>query len=214
MLTLAFAQLGFVVSFQWRSLTRGDDGLSGIPALTGLGDERALYLLALALLGGSYLLLSRLVQSPLGQVLDAARQNEARARALGYHVFRYRLAAYLLAGALTGLAGALAAHERGFVHPRDFSLAVSATLLIGVILVNQRWLWGPVLGISALVALEAWLSARTEFWNLFLGLLLMAVVLWGRGGLAGLLAQAWRARQRPPAGLRDSHAGAAGRAAV
>ncbi len=215
MLTLAFAQLGFVVTFQWRDLTRGDDGLSGIPALAGFEDHRALYALATIFLAASYLLFSRLVRSPVGRVLDAARQNEARARALGYPVFLYRLAVYALTGAITGVAGALAAHERGFVHPRDFSLAVSATMLIAVILVSQRRLWGPVLGISVLVAMESWLSARTEFWNLFLGLLLVAIVLWGRGGIAGLAAQAWQAVGRLQRLLpRGSDAGAARRASL
>jgi branched-chain amino acid transport system permease protein len=212
MLTLAFAQLAHVLALQWRDLTGGDDGIAGVPALTGLEDHRALYGLAIGTLVGSYLLLSAAWASPLGQVLDAARQNEARARALGYPVFLYRLAAYALAAAVTGVAGAIAAHERGFVHPRDLSWSVSGVMLIVVLLGGPQAPWGPAVGASAYVAVEAWASARSDYWNLFLGLLLVATVLWGRGGLAGLAAWASSGVRRLARGGADG--GAAGGAPV
>ncbi|HXG42082.1 MAG TPA: branched-chain amino acid ABC transporter permease [Dehalococcoidia bacterium] len=215
MLTLAFAQLAYVLALQWRGLTNGDNGISGIPGLAGFQDHRALYGLAVAFLGAGYLFLSRLVRSPVGQVLDAARQNEARTRALGYPVFTYRLAAYALAAAMTGLAGAVAAHERGFVHPRDFYWVVSGVMLVVVLLGGRRALWGPIVGASLYVAVGSWASARTEFWNLVLGLLLVGVVLWGRGGIAGLAGQAWQAAGRfQHLMVRGSNAGAARRARV
>jgi branched-chain amino acid transport system permease protein len=215
MLTLAFAQLAYVLSLQWRGLTNGDNGISGIPGLAGFEDHRALYGLAIGFLAAGYALFSQLVRSPVGQVLDAARQNEARARALGYPVFAYRLAVYALSAALTGIAGALAAHERGFVHPRDFYWVVSGVMLVVVLFGGQRALWGPVIGASVYIAVESWASARTEFWNLFLGLLLVAAVLWGRGGIAGVAGQAWRAVSRiQRLALKGTDAGAAGRARV
>ena len=221
MLTLAFAQMVYALSTQWVSLTRGDDGISGIPAPTGLEDPRAFHLVALMVVGLALWGLVRLVHSPFGRALEAIRQNEGKARALGFPAFWYRFAALVLSGALTGVAGALYAHQKRFVHPHDVYWTTSGILLIMVLLGGRRSIWGGVVGAVLYVLFEAWVSARTGYWQLFVGLLLVVTVLSSPRGLWGLVGTdhgrahgasglpALRRRAGPQRGLHGGEAGGA-----
>lgn len=190
MITLAFAQMAF---FLFTSMERygGDDGLilwerSRIPALDP-GSTVQFYYLCLALLVAFVAFLRRSVDARFGRVLRGAADNERRMLALGFPVYRYRLAAFVIAGAGAGLAGALLANQDTFVSPELMHWRHSGELLIMVILGGLGTLYGPVLGALALVLLEEVLSAWTEHWMLILGPMLVLVVLFARRGLYGWL---------------------------
>lgn len=196
MITLAFAQMTF---FLFTSLERygGDDGLilwerSRLPALE-LDDPIQFYYLCLALLVAFVVFLRRTVEARFGRVLRGAAENERRMHALGFPVYRYRLAAFVIAGGGAGLAGALLANQNTFVSPELLHWRQSGELMIMVILGGLGTLYGAVLGAIALVLLEEVLSAWTSHWMLILGPLLIFVVLFARRGLLGWLrALAWR----------------------
>ncbi len=183
MITLAFAQMLQVGIEKWGALTGGADGLT---FKSGLSNP-ALYLITLGALTLTLLFLTRLVKSPFGRVLEAIRQNEGRARALGYPVFAYKYGAVLISSALIGLAGALGAYHRGIVAPSDLFWLQSAILLIMVLLGGARSLWGPVIGAVLYTVFQALVSSQTNLWIGLVGLLLIALVLSGRGGLWTLL---------------------------
>ncbi|MFC7553705.1 branched-chain amino acid ABC transporter permease [Pseudoroseomonas wenyumeiae] len=190
MITLAFAQMLFFLFVSLKAYG-GDDGLSirrrgEFPGLD-LRDPAQLYWLCLGLLVGWLLLLWRVTRSRFGQVLAGARQSERRMAALGVSVYPYRLVAFVISGMGTALAGGLMANALRFVSPDMMHWAKSGELMIMVILGGLGTLLGPVLGAIALVGLENWLSAWTEHWQFILGPILLAVVLFGRGGLMALL---------------------------
>jgi branched-chain amino acid transport system permease protein len=184
MLTLAFAQMVYSAAFKWTALTGGDDGLS----LSGMalnpvllhGAALVLLLLVLGFLG-------HLLRTPYGKTLEAIRQNEEKARALGVPTFFYKLSAYTLAGGLTGRAGAGLVLHRSFVSPHDLFWLTSAVLVVMVLLGGARGLWGAAFGAVLYVFLQAWVSSLTDLWGLFVGLLLILSVLYAREGLWVLL---------------------------
>jgi branched-chain amino acid transport system permease protein len=190
MITLAFAQMLFFLFVSLKAYG-GDDGLSirrrgEFPGLD-LRDPAQLYWLCLGLLVAWLLLLGRVARSRFGRVLAGARQSERRMAALGVSVYPYRLAAFVISGMGTALAGGLMANVLRFVSPDMMHWAKSGELMIMVILGGLGTLLGPVLGAIALVGLENWLSAWTEHWQFILGPILLAVVLFGRGGLMALV---------------------------
>ena len=183
MITLAFAQMLQVVAEKWTAVTNGADGLTFKGGLSNV----TLYLVTLSALALTLLFLTRLVKSPYGHALEAIRQNEGRARALGYPVFAYKYGAVLIGSAFIGLAGALGAYHRGIVAPSDLFWLQSAVLLIMVLFGGARSLWGPVIGAILYTVFQAIVSSQTSYWTALVGLLLMVLVLSGRGGLWSLL---------------------------
>ncbi len=190
MITLAFAQMLYFLFVSLKAYG-GDDGLivrrRNILAGLNTRDDTVFYFIVLALMGLFYALLARLVASPFGQVLSGIRQNGRRMEALGYNVFAYRLTALVLSGIGTAMAGALMANYARFVSPDMLHWTKSGELMIMVILGGTGTLFGPLLGAAALVGLESTMSGFTENWQLGLGLILLAVVLYTKGGLIGLL---------------------------
>lgn len=190
MITLAFAQMiyFFFVSQQEYG---GMDGMQmwsrSEAGPLDLSDDSAFYYLILALLIGLLFLKARLVESRFGMVLRGIRQNERRMRALGFPTYRYKLAAFVIAGAVAGLAGALMANLTEFVSPSLLHWTRSGELMIMVILGGMGTVAGPVLGALAFLLLEDVLSEITQHWMIVLGPLLILIVLVARRGLAGLL---------------------------
>jgi branched-chain amino acid transport system permease protein len=185
MITLAFAQLVWATADKWHALTGGSDGL--VVAKLPMSDS-VFYAISVALLIAVLLGLGRLVRSPFGRVLDAVRQNDTRARALGLAAFWYKYWAFVLAGGITALAGVLHAHHRNFVSLADLSWSNSVLLLVMVLLGGARTLWGGVLGAAIFVLLQAWISSKTDQWESFvIGAVLIAIVLFTRRGLASLV---------------------------
>ncbi|HJS83830.1 MAG TPA: branched-chain amino acid ABC transporter permease [Acetobacteraceae bacterium] len=204
MLTLAFAQM---IYFLCESLNEfgGDNGLnipthSDFGSLVDLDDPVTLYYVALGVLAGALLLGSRLVESRFGMVLRAAKSNERRMAALGFPVFRYRLAAFVISGALCGLAGALLANQAQFLSPSIMHWTRSGEIMMMVILGGRGTLIGPVLGACAYIVLESALSGLTQHWQAVLGPILVAIVLLARPGLLrGLAARLRRVSAKVPA---------------
>jgi branched-chain amino acid transport system permease protein len=190
MLTLAFSQMFFAVAFQAAWLG-AEDGLVGVPrpAPWGLDLGRAmsfhLYLVALAVL--SAFALARIVRSPFGQVLAGIRDNEQRMEALGYPVGRYKLIAFVAAGTIAGLAGALYTQLVGSITPDAFLWTTSGEALLMVIIGGAGTLGGPVLGAAAFILLQSLVSSYTERWMLILGLTFILFVRFAPAGIAGLL---------------------------
>lgn len=184
MLTLAFGQMVYSAAYKWNALTGGDDGLS----LSGLGlDPRVLHGVALLVLLGSLGGLRYLLRTPYGKTLEAIRQNEEKIRSLGVPTFYYKLSLYVLAGALTGLAGGGLALHRSFISPHDLFWLTSVILMVMVLLGGSRGLWGAAFGALLYTFVQSWVSSFTDLWGLFVGLLLIGAVLFAREGLWPLL---------------------------
>jgi len=128
-----------------------------------------------------------MTHSHFGRVLIAARQNEQRVKALGVNPYGYRLFAFVIAGVIAGIAGVLFANYSYFVSPSMVEWTRSGELMFMIILGGVSSLFGPVVGAACFVLLEYFLSRWTVFWHLPFGLLLLGVVLFGRGGIVGLL---------------------------
>ncbi|MEO5336436.1 MAG: branched-chain amino acid ABC transporter permease [Magnetospirillum sp. WYHS-4] len=185
MATLAFAQMAFTF-VQGASVLGGSDGLliDARPLL--VKDAAAFYLFSVAVLAAGYGLLAWVVRSPFGRKLAGIRMNEARMASLGYATYRLKLAAFVIAGAVAGLAGWLMAYQAEYVSPGLLDWRLSGLALMMVILGGKGTLYGPAIGAAALVLLEEVLSDLTAHWMLGMGLfVILAVILLPRG-LAGL----------------------------
>jgi branched-chain amino acid transport system permease protein len=191
MITLAFAQMTYYIV---AGLARygGDDGLtiqdrSKFFAPVNLSNKMQFYYVCLTLLFASIYLVWRIVNSRFGMVIQGARSNDTRMRAIGFPTYRYKLTCFVIAGTLCGLAGALLANHTDFVSPAMMYWTRSGDLIIMVVLGGMGSIFGPVFGAVALLILEDVLSGITEYWQIILGPLLLLVVLFGRGGIDGLL---------------------------
>jgi branched-chain amino acid transport system permease protein len=190
MVTLAFAQMFFYLFSEAPGLG-GSDGLylGARPHIGPLDftNRTAAYSLIWVSLIAVYLLLSRVLAAPFGRALAGVRINERRMLSLGYPARRYKLAAFVLAGALAGLAGYLDATLYGFVNPAHFGWRQSGLLLMTVLLGGKGTLYGPMLGAFALTFLEHYGEQVTTHWSALIAVLIMAVVLFLPRGLASLV---------------------------
>jgi branched-chain amino acid transport system permease protein len=200
MITLAFGQMAF---FTASSLAPygGDDGLtvharSTVAGFDLFASDRALYYVSLAFLVVIYLFCRALVRSRFGRVFRGARENATRMTTLGYHVYRYQLVAYVIAGMIAGLSGFLLANATNFVAPAYMSWQRSGELLIMVILGGMGSLNGAIIGTAAYLLLEEWLSGFTEHWKMIFGPLLVLVVVFVPGGLLGIAKRLTRSFRR------------------
>jgi branched-chain amino acid transport system permease protein len=197
MITLAFAQMAYYVA---SGLARygGDDGLtiykrSDFGGLINLSNRVQFYYLCLACLLLVLFLIWRIVNSRFGLVVQGLRSNEQRMQAIGFPTTRYRLVCFIIAGTMCGLAGALLANNTDFVSPAMMYWTRSGDLMVMVILGGMGTLFGPVMGAVVYLVLEELLSQVTEYWAIIMGPLLLLIVLFGRGGIMGLLGSFFRA---------------------
>jgi len=130
----------------------------------------------------------RLTNSRFGMALRGTKSNEQRMKSIGFPVLRYRLVAFVIAGAICGLAGVLSANQTDFVSPAVMHWTRSGDLIIMTVLGGIGTLFGPVIGAVAFLLLEELLSGITEYWQLFFGPMLVLVVIFARGGIDGMLA--------------------------
>jgi branched-chain amino acid transport system permease protein len=191
MITLAFAQMIFYLAISIPTYG-GQDGLplylqNRLPGVD-LSDELQFFAVCFALLLAALLASSRIVGSRFGAALQCARQNERRLAAVGIAPYPIKLAAFVLSAMIAGLAGALFVELNGFVSPSMLSWHQSGEIMIFVILGGVGRLLGPLAGAALFVLLEAIIGGITERWQLILGLILLGVVLFARGGLIGLVA--------------------------
>jgi branched-chain amino acid transport system permease protein len=193
MITLAFAQMVYYVAIGLKTYG-GEDGLS-LPgkSVLGLGidltHDITFYYLVLAIFAAAMFALNRLVDSRFGRVLVGIRENETRMEAIGFSTYQVRLIAFVIAGALAGLAGVLFANHNSFVSPAALHWTQSATLVIMVILGGIGYRYGGPIGAAVLLLLEELLSQYTEYWHLALGILLLIVVFAAPRGLTGLISR-------------------------
>jgi len=190
MITLAFTQMLYYLGISLE-VFGGDDGMrlrtkSQFP-LVDLRDAVQFYYLVLALMIGCLYLIFRITHSRFGMALRASKSNEARSRAIGFSPYPYRLAAFVIAGAMCGLAGALYANHTNYIVPGFMSWIQSGDLMFMVILGGVGTTAGPMLGAFALLIVEELLKGWTEHWQLWLGPLLVLSVLFFRRGLAGIM---------------------------
>ena len=190
MITLAFTQMLYYLGISLE-LFGGDDGMrlkskSQFTGLVDLRDPVQFYYLALALMLLSVFLVFRLVNSRFGMVLRASKSNEGRSRAIGFSPYPYRLTAFVIAGAMCGLAGALYANHTNYIVPGLMSWQQSGDMMFMVILGGIASTAGPVLGAFVLLFVEELLKGWTEHWQVILGPLLILSVIFFRRGLAGI----------------------------
>ena len=190
MITLAFAQMLYFFAISWPAYG-GEDGLptyirSGFPGLNTMMPLQY-FGTCLCLLFLVIWLMSRLVASHFGMALRATHENPLRAASVGVEVFRTRLTAFIISGAITALAGALFTDLHRFVSPTMFSWHMSGEIIVFVILGGVGRLYGPVVGAACFVMLEQVLGGFTEHWQFWLGIGLVMVVLFAKGGIVGLL---------------------------
>lgn len=199
LLTLAFSQMVFYL-FTGLSTYGGDEGMQVFPRsefipAVDLSNPNTMFLVVLVTVTIGYFVLQRVVRSPFGLVLQGCRQNETRMRALGYETFNYKLLAFVIAGAVGGLAGALLANVTGFVTPDYGSWQRSGELLVMVILGGMGTLRGPLVGALALLLLETVISEKTDHWPLILGFILVLIAIYLPNGLR-TLATLWRRHEQ------------------
>ena len=191
MITLAFAQMLYYLGISLETYG-GDNGMrlaarSRFPGPIDLYDPAVFYYVVLALLVLFLVLGHRMVESRFGMVIRAAKSNEPRARAIGFSPFRYKLAAFSIAGSVGGLAGALLANQTEYLTPEFMHWTRSGEIMFMVILGGMGTLLGPVIGAVVLLLLEDVLSVLTVHWQIVLGPFLILVVLFAKRGLFGLL---------------------------
>ena len=189
MITLAFAQMVFYLFISLRQYG-GEDGLnlkgpSLFPGLN-LAEDRTFYYVVLVVVLACLWWLNRLINARFGQALQGIRENESRMEALGYPVFRIKLLAFVIAGVMAGLAGALLASHNQFVSPSLMHWTASANLIIMVIVGGIGLRYGGLVGAAVMLWLEEVLRLYTDYWHLPLGVLLLAIVLFAPRGLAGM----------------------------
>jgi branched-chain amino acid transport system permease protein len=197
MITLAFAQMLFYIAVSLKAYG-GEDGLamaarSVIAPGIDMANDTVFYYVVLGIVAAAFIGVQRLLNARFGHALQAIRENETRMAAIGYPVYRHKLAAFALAGAMAGLAGALAANQAGFVSPSLLQWSQSGMLMMMVILGGMGHLYGGIVGAAVFLLLEEVLSAHTIHWQFALGAVLLAVVLAAPHGLAGLV----RRRAKP-----------------
>ena len=195
MLTFALNQLFYFIAYQWTSVTGGEDGMPGVPrpALLGIDfqDPLTYYAFISILFLASLWLMKRIVESPFGKILQAIRENEVRAEAVGYNVPRFKLLAFVIGGAFSGLAGVLYAMLFGIVPLEAIGFAFSGNVLFATLIGGSGSLYGPVIGSFVFIVLSESVSTLWARWPLLLGLAFVIVVLFLRGGVVEAWSRLW-----------------------
>ena len=190
LLTLALAAMLYTVSFRWTEVTGGENGLGGItrPTLFGFNLESSTvyYWFVAAIAFAMMILLWRFHRSPIGHVLVAIRENEQRARFLGYPTNRYKLIAFVLSASITGLAGILLLFQNRMTSADPISVAFSGDLLAMVVIGGMRNFLGPALGALFFILFREFLSIYTENWLFWFGLVFVAFIVFSPTGLVGV----------------------------
>jgi branched-chain amino acid transport system permease protein len=196
MVTIAFGQVFYFLAFRWNAVTGGDDGLSGwhrmpinfgFATLDIFGNDKAFYYFALAVFAVSVAAMAILIDSPFGRSLTAIRENERRARFLGVPIELHIWLSFVVSCLFVSVAGALYALLNNFTDPRALRFDLSGNLVIMAVLGGMRSFWGPLIGAAIFVALQDYVSSRTENWMSVIGLVFVLVVRFFPRGVLGML---------------------------
>ena len=191
MITLALGMVVWGLAFRWVSLTKGDNGVSGVPrpelGWLSLSPPLPFFYFCLLVAAVSWALLGLVVMSPFGLGLKGIRGSESRMEALGYNVWLHKYVAFVLAGTFAGVAGVLWAYYNGFVGPTDVQLVTSVEALLMTALGGQGTLIGPAIGAGIIVFLKNFVSVYTKRWLLILGAVYIGVILFAPNGVVGAL---------------------------
>jgi branched-chain amino acid transport system permease protein len=196
MVTIAFGQVFYFITFRWNSVTGGDDGLTGwsrqplnfgFVTVDILHNTRAFYFFVLAVFAVAVAVMAWLLRSPFGRTLIAIRENERRARFLGIPVDQHIWMSWTISCCFVSLAGALYALLNNFVDPRALYWTQSGDFVIMAVLGGMRSFWGPLIGAAIFVVLEDYLSSQTQNWMSFVGLFFVLVVLFFPRGVLGIV---------------------------
>jgi branched-chain amino acid transport system permease protein len=202
MLTFALNQLFYFTAYQWTSVTGGEDGMPGIPrpALAGIDFTNPLvyYCFVAALFLVALWIMRRIVESPLGRILQAIRENPVRAEAVGYDVPRFKLLAFVIGGGFSGLAGVLYAMLFGIVPLEAIGFVFSGNVLFATLIGGSGSLYGPVIGSFVFIWLSESVSTLWARWPLLLGVAFVIVVLFLRGGVVEAWSRFWTWRSSKP----------------
>ncbi len=195
MITMAFAQMAYYFFLSLEEYG-GDDGMTlwsrSDFGFLNITDKLTFFLLSYALLALCIYLVFRIVNSRFGMVVRGCNSNEARMKSLGYNTYAYRLTAYVISGAMCGLAGALMANLQDFITADTMTWTRSGELMFMVILGGAGSVFGPIFGTGVFLLFEEILSAYTIYWHLPFGVLLILSVLFIKGGVNGLIQRAWK----------------------
>ena len=200
MLTLAFAQIVWSVTFQWDAFTGGSNGLTGVWPADWLADKQRYYYLTLAATSAAVLMLWRMLHAPFGYAMRAGRDSPVRADAIGINVMRVQWAAFVAAGLFAGLAGALFAFSKGSISPDSMAVGKSVDGLVMVLLGGLQTLTGPLVGAVTFTWLQDTVARSTDYWRALLGGTILLLVLAFPMGIAGYLASKLAGARNPPRG--------------
>ena len=229
LLTLAFTQMFFYIVYGATAVTGGENGLGGIerfpvslgPLRLDLADKRVYYYAAAALAAAAIWLLWRIVHSPFGRVLEAIRENEQRASFVGYDVKRYKLTAFVVSCAFSGLAGALYTFLLNFAYPESLHVAMAGEIAAMTLVGGMRSFVGPAVGAAVFVFMRDTLSSWTQNWLIYFGVIFIAFVMFSPNGIVGVAERLRGLRRRaevggdaPPAAVVAAPAAAPGPAAA
>lgn len=197
MITLALGMVVWGLAFRWVSLTKGDNGIAGVPRPEpglpwNLNEPLTFFYFVLTVTALAWIGLGTIARSPFGLTLKGIRESETRMRALGYNVWLHKYLAFVIAGIFAGVSGVLWAYYNGFVSPVDVQLVTSVEALLMVALGGPGTLAGPALGAAVIVFLKNFVSVYTKRWLLILGAVYIGVILFAPRGVLG----AFRSPQR------------------
>ena len=204
MLTLAFGQIVWSVAFQWDDATGGSNGLVGVWPAQWLNEKWAYYYLTLALCIAGVLLLWRVLLSPFGYAMRAGRDSPLRADAIGIDVFRVQWLAFVIAGAVCGIAGGLFAFSKGSISPEVIAVGRSIDGLVMVLLGGVQTMSGPVVGAALFTWLQDLIAREFQFWRATLGLVILLLVLVFPHGVAGTIKRLFSQSATQPLGTTPS----------
>ncbi|SLN76668.1 branched-chain amino acid ABC transporter permease [Oceanibacterium hippocampi] len=210
MVTLALAQMVYFVSLQ-ASFTHGEDGIQAVPrrplfGIVDISDNLSLYFFVAVVAVAGMLLVRRAIHSPFGEVLRAIRENEQRARSLGFRVDRYKLLAFVLSAALAGVAGSTKILVFQLASLSDVEWMMSGEVVLMALIGGMGTVWGPALGAVVIVAMQNYLAQFGAMVTILQGIIFVAVVLLFRRGIVGEALAFWEKRRK--AGAADDTASA------
>ena len=189
LLTLAFSQIIWTIIFEWYGFTGGDNGIVGVPVSDLLMPVSHYYYFTLVIVTGLLILLWKIVNSPFGKTLQAIRENPGRTKFIGINVRRYQLTAFVISSVFLGAAGTLFCGFSHSVFP-DYAHWVKSTDMLIVCLLGGIYNFGgPIIGSIVYILLSKLISSYTMYWLLFLGIIVVFLMLFMRGGIMGFISE-------------------------